>query len=122
MHKIDSKLGTSGDGAEGQSPIAIDEGYRQKVTALRDGVRRMLSQHEIFLEPGVSNSDLLVALSRTMGLRDRMPEYREDLSLDWRDEYWLMIAQIGVILSHSEVSVETEPQDIVNSIEERLAA
>jgi len=99
-----------------------EEEYRKKVAALREGVRQVLCKHEIFLGPGVSNFDLLDILSQVLGNRSTEVAYVEDFNSDWYDVYLQVVKQIAALMSHCEFGVGTEPQDIVKSIEQRLAA
>lgn len=104
------------------STAGKDEEYRMKVTALREGVRQVLCEHEIPLGPGVSNPALLNILSQALGNRSTEAKYAEDLSSDWYDVYRQVVEKIAVLMPHCEFGVETDPQDIVKSIEQRLAA
>ncbi len=114
--------------SESVSSASEDEKYRMKVTALREGVQRVLCEHEIFLEPGVSNSALLDILSQALGNRGTEEveveevEYVEDLSSDWHDVYQQVVRQIALLMPHCGFGEETEPHAIVESIEQRLAA
>ena len=99
-----------------------DEEYRMKVAALREGVRQVLCEHEIPLGIGVSNSALLDILSQVLGNSSTEVGYVEDLSSDWQYEYEQVVKRVAALMPHCEFGVEAEPQDIVKSIKQRLAA
>lgn len=122
MNEAGVESGAKPERRKSESSTIEDDAYRMKVATLRDGARRVLREHEILLEPGVSNPSLLDILSQVVGDRGTMVTYTEDLSSDWSDEYRRIVEQIAVIISHPEFGVQTEPHDIVRAVEENLAA
>jgi hypothetical protein len=95
-----------------------DELCRRKLVALRGELRKTLEKRGIILGKGASNESVLSCMSQLMCTDSN---YVERLDTGWREEYEQFIQDIGSMVKQTEFNADTEPEEVVQSIETKLA-
>ena len=96
----------------------IEERCRQKIVILREGLRSAFKKCDIFISPGISDGHLLSSV-RQLVSTPGVAMYVERLDIGWREKYQQLVQQIGMAIN-SKFDAETDPQEVLDSIEERL--
>ena len=106
-------------GEEVHSVRAREEACRQKIVALRDGLRNIFGSRGVVLSQGVSNDDLLSSVAQLCGKPST--RHLERLDTSWREEYKLVTQRIGSLVGEGQFTADTEPTEIIQTVQSRFS-